>query len=234
MTLSIIIPAYNEENTITQILQKIVDVKLMLDAQKEIIVVNDASKDATEQLVRDFIVSHSSDKVILVNQEKNQGKGAAIRKGIEKITGDYVIIQDADLEYDPWDYNPLLELIVKNNLQVVYGSRFLNKTNHHSYQSFYLGGQIVTIITNLLYGQKLTDEPTCYKFFDATFLKSIPLDCTGFEFCPEITAKVAKRGIKIKEIPISYYPRSIEEGKKIKWSDGLEAIWTLVKYRFGG
>lgn len=116
--------------------------------------------------------------------------------------------------------------------KVVYGSRFLNRSNKHSYFSFYIGGRFVSFVTNLLYGQHLTDEPTCYKFFDTAFLKSIPLRCEGFEFCPEVTAKVCKRGIKIHEIPIHYYPRSIAEGKKINWKDGLEAIWTLIKYRF--
>jgi hypothetical protein len=125
-----------------------------------------------------------------------------------------------------------LECLLNENLQLVYGSRFLNKTNTHSYHRFYLGGRLVSLMTNILYGQHLTDEPTCYKLFRTEFIKSISLQCTGFEFCPEVTAKTAKRGIKIKEIPIEYYPRSIEEGKKIKWTDGMEAIWTLVKYRF--
>ncbi len=115
---------------------------------------------------------------------------------------------------------------------MVYGSRFLNPANKHSYLRFYVGGRLVTFVTNLLYRQHLTDEPTCYKFFDTRFLKSIPLTCRGFEFCPEVTAKVCKRGVRIHEVPIHYYPRSIEEGKKINWKDGLQAIWTLIKYRF--
>ncbi len=155
-----------------------------------------------------------------------------MRTGIALATGDWIIIQDADLEYDPEDYNPLLQWVIENNAKVVYGSRFLKPSNKHSYLRFYLGGRLVTFVTNLLYGQHLTDEPTCYKFFDAQFLKSIPLKCQGFEFCPEVTAKVCKKGIKIHEIPINYYPRSIAEGKKINWKDGLEAIWTLLKYRF--
>lgn len=122
--------------------------------------------------------------------------------------------------------------MVKHDGKVVYGSRFLNRENKHSYFSFYIGGRFVSFVTNLLYGQHLTDEPTCYKFFDTAFLKSIPLQCKGFEFCPEVTAKVCKRGIKIHEIPIHYHPRSIAEGKKINWKDGLKAIWTLIKYRF--
>ncbi|MDR0757759.1 MAG: glycosyltransferase family 2 protein [Tannerella sp.] len=231
-TLSIIIPAYNEEKTIIPLLQKVVNVKLINDMQKEIVIVNDCSRDMTPALINDYIPAHPEANIRLINQEKNQGKGAAIRKGLEKITGDYVIIQDADLECEPEDYNVLLETFLKENLKVLYGSRFLNPQNKHSYYSFYLGGRVVTFFANLLFGQHLTDEPTCYKFFEAAFLKSIPLKCNGFEFCPEVTAKVAKRGIKIREVAIKYYPRSIKEGKKIKWTDGINAIWTLFKYRF--
>ena len=231
-TLSVIIAAYNEEKTIIPLLQKVSDVKLIDNIQKEIVVVNDCSRDATEKLTQDYILSHPEEKIVLVCQEKNLGKGAAIRKGLEKITGDYVIIQDADMEYEPEDYNILLTTFLQENLKVLYGSRFLNPQNRHSYQSFYWGGRLVTWVTNILFAQHLTDEPTCYKFFETEFLKSIPLRCNGFEFCPEVTAKVAKQGIKIKEIAINYYPRSVEEGKKIKWTDGIEAIWVLFKYRF--
>jgi glycosyltransferase involved in cell wall biosynthesis len=232
MTLSIIIPAYNETKTIHLLLNKVLAVNLVKEIKKEIIIVNDCSSDNTKEVVELYISEHKDFTIILINQPKNKGKGAAIRKGLEETTGDYVIIQDADLEYDPEDYNPLLTYIIDNNLPVIYGSRFLLKENKHSYQTFYIGGRIVTFCTNILFWQRLTDEPTCYKLFKADFIKSIPLKCNGFEFCPEITAKVAKKGIKIKELPITYYPRSIEEGKKIKWTDGLEAIWTLLKYRF--
>jgi glycosyltransferase involved in cell wall biosynthesis len=230
-SLSVIIPAYNEERTIMALLQKVVDVVLINNIRKEIIVVNDCSRDNTAQLVQEFISTHPTQKIVLVNQPKNMGKGAAIRNGIAQVTGDCVVIQDADLEYDPEDYNLLLQTFLNEHLKVVYGSRFLNPANRHSYQRFYWGGRFVSFVANLLFLQHLTDEPTCYKFFDAAFLKSIPLQCNGFEFCPEITAKVAKRGIKIREVAINYYPRSIEEGKKIKWIDGLYAIWTLLKYR---
>jgi glycosyltransferase involved in cell wall biosynthesis len=230
--LSIIIPAYNETATICMLLDRVLNVKLIRNMQKEILIINDGSADNTEEMVTDYIAKHVTERIILVNQPFNQGKGAAIRKGLEKVTGDYVIIQDADLENNPQDYNPLLEHLIGKDLQVVYGSRFLNKINRHSYRSFYIGGRLVSLIANILYGQHLTDEPTCYKLFRTDFVKSIPLQCTGFEFCPEITAKVAKRNIKINEIAIEYYPRSVDEGKKIKWTDGMEAIWTLLKYRF--
>lgn len=229
-SLSIIIPAYNEEQTIRKLLDKVCAVTLIEGILKEIFVIDDGSSDSTNAIVNEYILSHNAENIQLISQERNQGKGTALRKGIEVATGDFIIIQDADLEYDPEDYNLLLPHLL-NGEKVVYGSRFLRKENKHSYQSFYYGGLLVTFFTNLLFLQKLTDEPTCYKAFETNFLKSIPLKCTGFEFCPEVTAKIAKKGIKIKEVPIHYYPRSIEQGKKIKWTDGLDALWTLLKYR---
>lgn len=229
-SLSIIIPAYNEEQTIRKLLDKVCAVTLIEGISKEILVIDDGSSDSTNDIVAEYISSLGVKNIQLISQERNQGKGNALRKGIEVATGDFIIIQDADLEYDPEDYNLLLPHLL-NGEKVVYGSRFLRKENKHSYQSFYYGGLLVTFFTNLLFLQKLTDEPTCYKAFETNFLKSIPLKCTGFEFCPEVTAKTAKKGIKIKEVPIHYYPRSIEQGKKIKWTDGLDALWTLLKYR---
>lgn len=230
--LSIIIPSYNEEKTIIALLDKVIRVCLINDMQKELIIIDDGSKDATSQIVTEYMQNHPHETIKLISHNINQGKGMAIRTGIENVTGDFIIIQDADLEYEPEDYNLLLPVLITRHDLVVYGSRFLMKENKHSYISFYLGGLFVTAVTNILYGQRLTDEPTCYKAFDSKLLKSIPLKCTGFEFCPEVTAKVAKRGIIIKEIPIRYYPRSICEGEKIRWTDGLFAIWTLLKYRF--
>ncbi|WP_018338130.1 glycosyltransferase family 2 protein [Butyricimonas synergistica] len=231
-TLSIIIPAYNEANTIFTLLEKVYYTRLVHGIRKELVIVNDCSKDNTEEEIQRFTRTYPDCNAIYHKQPHNQGKGAAIRAGIQMITGDWTIIQDADLEYDPEDYNPLLEWMIKHDGKVIYGSRFLNKANKHSYQSFYFGGRLLSFVTNILYRQHLTDEPTCYKMFDTKLLRSIPLQSTGFEFCPEITAKVCRRGYKITELPIRYYPRSIEEGKKINWKDGLIAIWVLVRIRF--
>jgi glycosyltransferase involved in cell wall biosynthesis len=230
--LSIIIPVYNEEATLEQLLEKVIRLELINGAGKEIIVVNDCSRDRSEAIAREVIARHPQASIRYARHEANAGKGMAIRTGLELVTGDYVVIQDADLEYDPEDFNLLLSYLICNDAKVVYGSRFLNRGNTHSYRTFYLGGRLVSLVANLLYRQHLTDEPTCYKMFDAALLKSIPLQCTGFEFCPEVTAKVAKLKYQITELPIRYYPRSIGEGKKIKWYDGIEAIWVLLKYRF--
>lgn len=230
--LSVLVPAYNEEKNIRKILNKVCRVQLIHNIGLEIVVVNDCSTDNTLTEATRFIAENPHVKIILHSHEKNQGKGAAIKSAIALSTGNIIVIQDADLEYDPEDYNLMLPYIISGDYKVVYGSRFLNRQNKHSYRSFYLGGRLVSIVTNILYGLNLTDEPTCYKMFDANVLKNITLNCIGFEFCPEVTAKVVKAKNKIKEVPIHYYPRSIEEGKKIKWYDGLEAIWTLLKYRF--
>lgn len=230
--LSIIVPSYNEEKTIAAILEKLIAVDLPQAVGKEIVVVDDGSKDNTEQEVFRIKELFPRETILFVRQPRNQGKGMAIRRGIQEITGDYVVIQDADLEYEPEDFSLMLPFLLSGEYEVVYGSRFLNRRNRHSYQSFYWGGRLISFVTNLLYRQNLTDEPTCYKMFTAQLLKSIPLHCTGFEFCPEVTAKVSKLGHWILEVPIHYYPRSVEEGKKIKWTDGLEALAVLLKYRF--
>jgi len=226
--LSVIIPAYNEERTIEELIKRVGAVLLSNNIEKEIIVVDDGSIDNTLNILENLKNQY---KLVLVKHQKNQGKGAAIRTGILKATGDFVVIQDADLEYDPNDYNKLLVPFFENKAEVVYGSRILGSKNHGRI-AFYLGGLGVTLATNIICGINITDEPTCYKVFKKDLLDSLNLETNGFEFCPEVTAKIAKRKIKIFEVPISYHPRGKSEGKKIKWRDGFIALWTLVKYRF--
>lgn len=225
--LSIVIPCYNEEATIEAILQRI-EALVLEGVDKQLIIVDDGSTDSTPKLLQQYKDRH----IVILNPE-NRGKGYALRTGFKQATGDIIIVQDADLEYHPEEYGKLIQPILDGQYKVVYGSRVLNKENkRHSAITFYWGGLLVTLVTNILYGSKLTDEPTCYKVFDRETLMSIPLECTGFEFCPEVTSKILKRKIPILEIPIKYSPRKIEEGKKIRWTDGLEAVWVLLKYRF--
>lgn len=227
--LSIIIPVYNEKNTITKVLSKIDNLNFG-ETQKEVVIVDDCSTDGTRDILKGLI-----DRYKIVCHEKNKGKGAAIRSGLFFVTGDWVTIQDADLEYDSNDLKSLLEKIKRPGVSVVYGSRRLHCNyfaRRHSGHIFALGGIFLTWLTNLLYQTMITDEPTCYKMFRTDLLKSLDLKCQRFEFCPEVTAKIAKKGIKIHEVPINYYPRHKNEGKKINWKDGLEAIWTLLKNRF--
>ncbi len=226
MKLSIIIPVYNEKSTIRQLLEKVTS----LDIEKEIIIIDDSSTDGTREILGS---TPNVNNYKILYHEKNQGKGRAIRTGLAEATGDYTVIQDADLEYDPQDLVKMFSYIRANNLEVLYGSRRLNKDNEkYAGLSYYLGGIFLSWVTNILYSQKITDEPTCYKMFKTDFLKSLPLVCERFEFCPEVTALTALRGIKIVEVPINYYPRSKEEGKKIGWQDGLAALRTLCIYRW--
>ncbi|MFH1671769.1 MAG: glycosyltransferase family 2 protein [Candidatus Portnoybacteria bacterium] len=228
MVLSIIVPVFNEKNTIADILKKIEEVDLSsLGFKKEIIIVDDYSTDGTREILKSL-----SGEYKIVYHSKNQGKGMAVQTGLKEATGDYVIVQDADLEYDPEDYKGLLKTALKEDAKVVYGSRLLHSKDNYSHRSFYLGGLFLTWAANLIYGIKITDESTCYKLFETEFLKSLNLKARGFEFCPEVTAKTAKRGVKIYEVPIQYHPRHVKEGKKIKWKDGLVALWTLIKYKF--
>jgi glycosyltransferase involved in cell wall biosynthesis len=228
MVLSVLIPIYNEKNTILEILKRIDAVDLGgIFFKKEIILVDDGSSDGTREILKGL-----ENKYKIIYHSKNQGKGAAIITGLEHVSGEYVIIQDADLEYDPEDYKKLLEVALKNNAEVVYGSRKLKPQNKYSHLSFYLGGLLLTWLTKIFYGIEITDESTCYKLFKTETIKAIPLKCKRFEFCPEITAKIAKRKIKIYEVPISYFPRHKKEGKKIKWGDGIEAAWVLIKNKF--
>ena len=227
--LSIVVPVFNEHKTILDILSKL-DKADLGAIEKEIIIIDDFSTDGTRNLLKSL-----ENRFKIIYHERNLGKGAALRTGFQYVTGDWVVVQDADLEYDPNDLKKMLEKFSEPGVQVVYGSRRLHHNyfvRRHSGHIFALGGIFLTWLTNLLYQTAITDEPTCYKMFKIDLLKSIDLQCQRFEFCPEVTAKIAKKGIKIHEVPINYYPRHKDEGKKINWLDGMEAVWTLLKNRF--
>lgn len=227
--LSIVIPVYNEEKTIRMILEKIFDVDFGI-VKIEVIVVNDGSKDGTLKEINEL---KKKFPIKLVSYKNNRGKGGALREGFKKITGDVVTIQDGDLEYDPRDFLKMLKMMSKPGVKVVYGSRRLNNENvQYSALSFYVGGLLLTHVLNILYGGNITDIMTCYKMFDNKLLESLKLRSNRFEFCSEVTAKLLKKGEKIYEVPISYYPRKVIQGKKIKNKDFFEVLWTLVKYRF--
>lgn len=226
--LSILIPVYNEEKTIGIILDKIKKVDIG-NVQKEIIIVDDTSTDGTGE----FLDKLKDKRIKIIHHQHNMGKGSAIRTALNYCTGDIILIQDADLEYDPKDYPHLIKPIIEGKVKVVYGSRVLGiKQRKYDKLVYYLGGLSLTMITNLLYGTNLSDEPCGYKIFDSSVIKNIDLKCKRFEFCPEVTAKIAKKGIKIYDMPASYNPRSRNEGKKINFRDWLEAVYVLVKYRF--
>ena len=224
MKLSVIVPVYNERETIRPILEIINSVPLT----KEIVVVDDGSGDGTREILRREFGSREGFKLIL--HDKNYGKGRAIRSGLAAATGEAIVIQDADLEYDPMDFLPLLDALEKNGANVIYGSRFLKKKRvtpfwHRSVNWF------LTFLTNTLFHSRLTDMETCYKMFRAPVIKDIGLVSDGFEIEAEMTLKLLKRGEGIAEMPISYKGRSFHEGKKIGWRDGVKAVWTLVRYR---
>ncbi|MEM0465341.1 MAG: glycosyltransferase family 2 protein [Candidatus Pacearchaeota archaeon] len=225
MKLSIIIPVYNEEKTIKELIFLVKKVKLPID--KEIIVVDDCSKDNSLKIIKKI------KGIKLITHKKNQGKGAAVKTGIRHSTGDIIIIQDADLEYDPNEYVQVIKPILDNKAEVVYGSRILKKENKKSSIFFYFGGRFISFLSSILVFRKITDEPTCYKAFKSDIIKNIKIDGNGFEWEPEITIKLLKqKNLRYIEVPISYKPRAVDEGKKIKFKDGFIAILTLFKYRF--
>lgn len=222
--ISILIPVYNEKKSLCELLKRVEAVDFQLE--KEIILIDDCSTDGTKDLYKDLpykVMFHT----------RNKGKGAAIRTGLREATGDIIIIQDADLEYNPRDYKPLVELIRTNCADVVYGSRLADCRNTGNFLLLsFLANTALTMLTRLLYGVYMTDMETCYKAFRADVIKNIEIESDRFDFEPEITAKVLKMGVRYMETPISYNARTAEEGKKITWKDGLQAIWTLLKYRF--
>jgi glycosyltransferase involved in cell wall biosynthesis len=226
--LSVLIPVYNEENTIKEIVDKVSAVDLN-GIGKQIIIVDDHSNDSTVSILHGLEKARPEIKVIY--KEKNSGKGSAIVAAIPFIKGEITILQDADLEYDPKDYNILLRPILEGNADAVYGSRFLG--THRAFMFLNLiANKMLNLATNIMYNTTLTDMETCYKMFKSDILKEIRIKSNGFDIEPEITAKILKMNKKIYEVPISYYGRSYEEGKKIKASDGFKAMWTLIKYRF--
>lgn len=225
-SVDIIIPVYNEEDTIENILE-VVDNTDFCGLKKNLVVVDDCSSDSTRSILKKY-----ENKFQIIYKEKNGGKGSAVSLGIKNSKGDIVVIQDADLEYDPKDYSKLIELIVKNDADVVYGSRFLNNPFKNFMLLSYLANRFLTVLTNIIYGTKLTDMETCYKAMKREFVQNIEIKSRKFDLEPEITAKLVKNGAKIKELPISYNARSYASGKKITYKDGLMAIGALIKYRF--
>jgi len=227
MKLSIIVPAYNEERTIYKLLNKVSSVDFPVDT--EIVVVNDGSTDNTLSETHKF---KRNNNIKIVSYSPNKGKGYAVRKGIEVSTGDVLVIQDADLEYDPGDLKRLLKHIIDEETEVVYGSRMLGQITGFSIKSHYYGNKILTFLTKIIYNQNITDMETCYKMMTHNVIDKIDLESCGFDFEPEITSKIIKNRFQILEVPISYNCRSFNEGKKISWKDGVIAIYKLFKYRF--
>jgi glycosyltransferase involved in cell wall biosynthesis len=231
-TLSIIVPAYNEEATIANILDKLEEVQLINGIQKEIIIVNDASSDGTDNIIQQYIKEHPTQNISYYQHQKNQGKGAALHTGIKEAKGDYVVIQDADLEYDPHEFNVLLKPIEDDFADIVYGSRFMGGNPHRILFFWHsIGNKILTFISNAMTNLNLTDMETCYKMWRREVIQALNLKEKRFGFEPEVTAKASRiKNIRIYEVGISYYGRTFEEGKKINWKDGVRAIYAIMKY----
>lgn len=225
MLVSVIIPAFNEGQTIRQVVEAVHSVPI----EKQVIVVNDGSTDGTDKALEELQTVH---ELTVVHCQENSGKGFAIRRGLRYVKGEAVVIQDADMELVPTDLSELLKPLEKEDVQVVYGSRFLNGRGNASLHNF-IANRLLATYTNFLYGCRITDESTGYKAFSTELIMRLNLTCEGFEFCPEVTAKILRAGYRIHEVPVSYFPRTKKEGKKLRfWSDGLFAAWTLLKYRF--
>jgi glycosyltransferase involved in cell wall biosynthesis len=221
---SVVMPAYNEQDTIEEIIGRVLAVPVRI----ELIVVDDGSRDRTREILAGLQRRHG---FTLILQERNQGKGAAIRRGFAEVSGDIVLIQDADLEYSPEEYPALIELICQGRADVVYGSRFLGRHRVFLF-THYVGNRLLTLLTNVLYNTMLSDMETCYKVMRTEVLRSMTLKSDSFAIEPELTAKIFKRGYRVYEVPITYDGRGYDEGKKITWRDGFTALWVLLKYRF--
>jgi len=230
--LSIIIPTFNEEKTIRIVLEKIKEVQLINEIEKEIIVIDDCSIDNTEQILTEYITANPSINIQFYKHDKNKGKGATLQTGIKKATGEYLIIQDADLEYDPEEYNEMLKPVIKGYADVVYGSRFIGSKPHRILFFWHtIGNKILTALSNMFTNLNLTDMETCYKLFNTKLISQINLKEKQFGFEPEVTAKISRiPKIRIYEVGISYYGRTYQEGKKIGWKDGVRALYCIIKY----